>query len=179
MIYFNRSIEISFLFSIVFLTVTRYNEVTERKGDTHNMKSYKKLIVTLMIIILVIVGLVYFGRREFKTNSLTNLNTNLLQIQAKVKGLADKAAVEKNESVLVGNEPSEETLKQFGLTPSNKIRILTQAQLDEIGLPKIKGDQKYLVDYGTTEVYYLDGYQDNQGNTYYKLSEITNVVIEN
>ena len=143
------------------------------------MKSYKKLIVTLIMIILVIVGLFYFGRKELQTNDLTNLNTNLLQIQAKVKGLADKAAVEKNEAVLVGNEPSEEILKKFGLTTSNKIRILTQEQLGEMGLPKIEGDQKYLVDYGTSEVYYLDGYQDNQGNTYYKLSDITNVVIEN
>lgn len=143
------------------------------------MKSYKKLIVTLIMIILVIVGLFYFGRKELQTNDLTNLNTNLLQIQAKVKGLADKAAVEKNEAVLVGNEPSGEILKKFGLTPSNKIRILTQEQLGEMGLPKIEGDQKYLVDYGTSEVYYLDGYQDNQGNTYYKLSDITNVVIEN
>lgn len=143
------------------------------------MKSYKKLIITLIMIILVIVGLFYFGRKELQTNDLTNLNTNLLQIQAKVKGLADKAAVEKNEAVLVGNEPSEEILKKFGLTPSNKIRILTQEQLGEMGLPKIEGDQKYLVDYGTSEVYYLDGYQDNQGNTYYKLSDITNVVIEN
>ena len=54
------------------------------------MKSYKKLIVTLIMIILVIVGLFYFGRKELQTNDLTNLNTNLLQIQAKVKGMTNK-----------------------------------------------------------------------------------------
>lgn len=135
------------------------------------MKISKKIIITVIILIIAILCTLYL-MSQYKDNGLKNVNTNLLQIQAKVKNIKEKSVMENNNEVLIGQVVPEELSVKFNLNSMERIRILTLEDLNMLGLSNINEDLKYIVNYDSGEVYYIDGFKDEKGNTYYKLSDM-------
>lgn len=142
------------------------------------MNNYGKLFMIVGIIIIIIIGIFFFLHKEAQNNNLQTVNTNLLQIQAKIKVLKDKSEIEKNKALLIGETPGENVLKDLNITPSDNIKILTQDNLNAMGLGNLQEDKRYIVDYESKEVYDTEGYKDKKGNIYHKLSDISNVIEE-
>lgn len=138
----------------------------------------KKIFLLLLILVVVIAGAIYFAINQFKSNNIENLNTNLLQIQAKTKNIKEKTIVEENKELLIGQAVPEELLTRFNLSNSESLRILSNEDLNKLGLSNIDADMKYIVDYESGEIYYVDGFQDKNGQTYYKLSEMNAITQE-
>lgn len=139
------------------------------------MRKHVKLIIMIIAIILLTSIGIYIGINQYKSNDLKNLSTNLLQIQAKTKNIKEKSIVENNENLLIGQTVSEDLIEKFNLENTDKIRILTQDDLNMLGLSNIKEDRKYIVNYNNGEVYYIDGYVTKEGEIYYNLSDINNI----
>lgn len=143
------------------------------------MKTLMKIILMIMVIIAIVIVGINITMREYKNNDLKNLSTNLLQIQAKVKNIKDKTIVEQNNNLLIGDSVPQELLEKFNLENNEEIRILTLEHLDMLGLSNIKEDRKYIVNYNSGEVYYVDGFKTKEGETYYKLSEMNTISTDN
>ena len=139
------------------------------------MKKNIKFVIMLIIIVLIVGIIGYIVIREYKDNDLKNISTNLLQIQAKTKNIKEKTIVEKNENLFIGESVPEDLLNKFNLENKNEIRLLTLEDLNMLGLYNIEEDRKYIVDYNSGEIYYIDGYKTKEGEVYYKLSDINNI----
>ena len=133
------------------------------------------LVITIIVILILAGTLFYSGNSIIKSANLQTISTNLLLIQAKAKTLSEKASFENDVSQLLGSTPNNEILEKLNLVNNDKIKILSQNDLNSMGLQKIIGNNKYIVNYEDDEIYYVDGYKDSKGNIYYKLSEITNI----
>lgn len=139
------------------------------------MKRHIKLIITIIVIVILIVVAVIIGTKQYKNNDFKNLSTNLLQIQAKAKNIKEKCVVENNENLLIGQEVPNDITENLKIENTNKIRLLTLEDLNMLGLSNIKEDRKYIVDYESGEVYYIDGFKTEEGEVYYNLSGINNI----
>lgn len=83
--------------------------------------------------------------------------------------------MEHGASEIADNEKIE-NLKNLGIITDENIQqfyMWKQAELDEESLNsiKLKDDEFFLVNYETEEVIYSEGYTDEDGNTYYQLSQ--------
>lgn len=136
-----------------------------------------KWIIIVIIIILVLVGLAFFVKKNFEDEKLQNLSTNMLQIQAKTKILTEKNKLEE-QNELKGTNITEEDVKKLNIENNENIKKLSQSDLEYMGLNEIKEDNKFIVDYENNEVYYIDGYENDDGNIYYSLSEINNIAMD-
>ncbi len=143
------------------------------------MKLHIKLLIMIIAIITIVALAIYLCINQYKDNDLKNISTNLLQIQAKAKNIKEKTIVENNEHLLIGQEVPEDLLKKFNLEYSEEIRILTLEDLNMLGLSNINEDRKYMVNYESGEVYYIDGFKNEEGETYYKLSEMNTISTDN
>lgn len=133
------------------------------------------MIAVLIIIILfigLIIGVWYFATSLVKAKGLEDLKTDLLKVQAKVKVQAEEYTGKKEENALLGEELPEDILNKLKIEPNEKIKVLTQEDLNQMGLAEIEGDKQYVVDYDNQEVYWTEGYEAKDGNIYYKLSDI-------
>lgn len=143
------------------------------------MKLHIKLLIMIIAIITIVTLAICLCINQFKDNDLKNISTNLLQIQAKAKNIKEKTIVENNENLLIGQEVPEDLLKKFNLEYSKKIKILTLEDLNMLGLSNINEDRKYIVNYESGEVYYIDGFKNEEGETYYKLSDMNTISTDN
>lgn len=134
------------------------------------------LFVVIIIIIAIIAVAVYIGHSAVRAKDLEDLKTDLLRVQAKVKVKAEEYHGKKEENALVGEEPSEEILNKVGIAEmTDKVKVLSQEDLDQMGLADMEADKQYVVDYEDQEIYWVNGYKTKEGNVYYKLSEIENL----
>lgn len=83
--------------------------------------------------------------------------------------------MEHGASEIADNEKIE-NLKKLGIITDENVKqfyMWKQAELDEESLNsiKLKDDEFFLVNYETEEVIYSEGYTDEDGNTYYQLSQ--------
>lgn len=142
-----------------------------------NNKGITIVSLILAIIILIIITSVgfKFGTDMVQVAEFENVETNLLLIQGKIKGVADKRAIgEIEESELYGVKQEEGEYSDWYL--------LTQANLNDMGLKALKEEDNYYVFYGAknedeyvdVDVAYGKGIE-HEGVTYYKLSEMTDV----
>lgn len=143
------------------------------------MKTHIKLLTTIIVMVAIIALAICLGMHQFKNNDLKNISTNLLQIQAKAKNIKEKTIVEDNENLLIGQEVPEDLLQKFNLDYSDSIKLLTVEDLAMLGLSNIDEDRKYIVNYDNGEVYYIDGFKTEEGETYYKLSDMNAISTDN
>lgn len=147
------------------------------------MKSQKgitliMLVITIIVLIIITSVTVYTGTGVIKRANLQTLNTNMLLLQAKIKTIAEESRFNKNESNLKGKKLSEITdnnkitqlINENIIENAEQYYLLSQEDLNSMGLEKVKVEEGYLVNYDTEEVIYLKGFEAN-GGTYYKLSE--------
>ncbi len=160
------------------------------------MKKEKGMtLVTTAVFVVVIAALVfavvYYARIEYAKSSLEDLKTDILLVQAKVKTIAGEYTLEKKDEVLKGTKIAE--LKDdpaiSNLIENEQIKIddkekkyyvLNKENLDELQLENVilEENNYYVVDYNNYEVYYTKGFLYSDGETYYKLTEIENLAID-
>lgn len=132
-----------------------------------NNKGVTLVILVITIVIIVIISAVTIkisfdlvDKAEFE-----NVKTNLLLIQSKCKIKAEQKAIgDIEESDLYGT-------KQESGNEYNGWYLLSQDDLNNIGIEDADEVEKYYVNYDNDDVAYGIGIQKD-GKTYYKLSEI-------
>ncbi len=154
------------------------------------MKTRKNLAVTYIKIILVILIIavgIYYGikalSKGYNNEEYETIKTNMLLIQGKTEVIAQRVEIEEEGAEYIGTEIKEKQndAKIQNLINNNVINLesednnyycIDNANLEELGLEEVKVDDYYVVDYKQNDVIYVDGIQDDAGNTVYKLSDM-------
>ena len=154
------------------------------------MKSRKSLLATyikIILVIAVIVAIVYgvikilddgYNKEEFET-----VKTDMLLIQGKTEIIAQKVDIKEKGAEYIGTkiEEKQEDGAIQNLINNNIIDIesedsnyycIDDENLKELELENISTENYFIVDYKKNDVIYVDGIQDSNGNTVYKLSDM-------
>ena len=143
------------------------------------------LVITIIVLAILASITVYTGGNILKKTNLQNINTNMMLIQAKTKTIAEQAKFNKDTtsykgqkiSELQGNSKISALVASGTIEDQEKYYLLSQDDLNRMGLEKINIEEGYIVNYDTDEVIYVKGFEAN-GTVYYKLSEMRNLTIE-
>lgn len=150
-------------------------------------KSVLLTYIKIFIVIIIIAGLVYLGikffTREYDAEAFETVKTNLLLIQAKTEVIAQKVEIEEEDAEYIGTKIDEkkDDQKIQNLISNNIIDIesedsnyycLDNNNLAELELSDIQVDDYFIVDYEQNDIIYVDGIENSEGNTVYKLSEM-------
>lgn len=155
-------------------------ELKNQKGITLAM-----LVITIIVLLIITSITIYTGSNIIQKANLQNLNTNMLLIQAKVKTIGEDYRFNKDTQKLKGQKVSEITGNaQIAKLIDNKVidspesyYLLSQGDLDTLGLEGIKIEDGYLVNYETEEVIYVKGFEANN-TIVYKLSQTKGLTIK-
>jgi len=143
-------------------------------------------LVITMVVLGIITGITIFtGMGIIKQVELQTINTNMMLIQAKVKTIAEQAKFNKDTnnylgdlvSEISGNDDIDELIEVGVIEDSSKCYLISQSDLNNMGLNQVDIAEGYVVNYETEEIIYVKGFE-NDGNTYYKLSETRGLSIE-
>ncbi len=158
------------------------------------------LIITIVILLVLVSVTVYTGTGVIKQASLQNVNTNMMLIQAKARTISEQAKFHKDDEGNVDtnaykgvNIANTEKMNEIAsakvidkinmlindnvIEDASKCYLLSKEDLASMGLEKVDIDDGYIVNYETVEIIYVRGFENN-GETYYKMSDIKNVVVE-
>lgn len=134
-----------------------------------NLKNNKGVtliaLVTAVIILMIMATItVNVGLGIINTAKFENVKTELMLIQTKVKGMADRKAIgEVTEEELYGTKQTSGTYSGWYL--------LSQDDLDDMGIENADADDEYYVNYETDDVALGVDVKFNE-TTYHKLSEM-------
>ncbi len=122
------------------------------------------LIVTVILLAILAGATIKMGLGITSTAKFENIETQLLLIQSKVKIMSQDLVIgEIEESELKGTkQDSGEYMGWY---------LLSQSDLNDIGVEKAKAEDGYYVNYDTDDVAYSKGIS-LEGNTFTKLSNI-------
>lgn len=143
------------------------------------------LIITIVVLVILSGVTLYTGGNIIKNVRLQNINTNMMLIQAKAKTIAEQAKFNKNTSNYKGvainsitnNKNIDKLREQRVIEDEANYYLLSEVDLINMGLEKIDIEAGYIVNYNTEEVIYVKGFENN-GTTYYKLSEMKGLKLE-
>lgn len=135
-----------------------------------------KLIVIILTIIVLTVTAGFYIKNNFYDQRLKNLSTTMLQIQAKVKVINEKNKLN-DTSDYIGKEISEEDLKKINIENNGMIKVLDKEELNNLQIDAKNEKQTFAIDYKTEEVYYLEGYE-NDDDILYSLTDINKLAVE-
>ncbi len=135
-----------------------------------------KLIVIILTIIVLTVTAGFYIKNNFYDQRLKNLSTTMLQIQAKVKVINEKNK-SNDTSDYIGKEISEEDLKKINIENNGMIKVLDKEELNNLQIDTKNEKQTFAIDYKTEEVYYLEGYE-NDDDILYSLTDINKLAVE-
>ena len=135
-----------------------------------------KLIVIILTIIVLTVTAGFYIKNNFYDQRLKNLSTTMLQIQAKVKVINEKNKLN-DTSDYIGKEISEEDLKNINIENNGMIKVLDKEELNNLQIDTKNEKQTFAIDYKTEEVYYLEGYE-NDDDILYSLTDINKLAVE-
>lgn len=126
-------------------------------------------LITLAITAAIIVA-INFIKIDYKALTNEDIETEMLQIQAKAKVEFEKYHVDK-ENGLKGEKIDN---SEYGIDEEGSFYKWTKDTLDEVGQTQsiLKEGEYYLINYDTEEVIYSAGVKLEDENVYYKLSEI-------
>lgn len=152
----------------------------EEKGIT-----LTTLVITVIVMIIIASVGIYVGTNIIKQANLQNINTNMMLIQAKVKTISEQAKFNKDTSnykgkkviEVVGNKKVDELVEKHVVENEENYYLLSQTDLNEMGLEKIEISEGYIVNYDSNEIIYVKGFEEKD-HTYYKLSEMKNLKLE-
>lgn len=154
------------------------------------MKSRKSLLATyikIIIVILLIAAGIYtvyrLAHKSYNEAEFETIKTDMLSIQVQTETVAQKVEIEERGAKYIGTKIDDklEDEKVQNLINNNIIDVeskksnlycLDNSNLEELGLSNIKVDSFYIVDYKQNEVIYVDGIQNSNGETVYKLSDM-------
>lgn len=159
------------------------------------------LVIVILILIILASVTINISKETIKRANLEDLKTNLLLIQAKAKTFCEEVTFKtanldssKEEDVAKIQEIKtaeykgtaldncEHNIKSAaadaGISDFTNYYYLNNEDLSQLGVNiEPKEDEYYLVKYDISdvEVVYTRGYKANDGNTYYKLSDINKI----
>ena len=154
------------------------------------MKSRKSLLATyikIIIVILLIAAGIYavyrLAHKSYNEAEFETIKTDMLSIQVQTETVAQKVEIKEKGAKYIGTKIDDklEDEKVQNLINNNIIDVeskkcnlycLDYSILEELGLSNIKVDSFYIVDYKQNEVIYVDGIQNSNGETVYKLSDM-------
>ena len=154
------------------------------------MKSRKSLLATyikIIIVILLIAAGIYavyrLAHKSYYEAEFETIKTDMLSIQVQTETVAQKVEIKEKGAKYIGTKIDDklEDEKVQNLINNNIINVeskksnlycLDNSNLEELGLSNIKVDSFYIVDYKQNEVIYVDGIQNSNGETVYKLSDM-------
>jgi len=153
--------------------------------------TFLSTILIVIIIALIVFGVVYIVKIQMNKENLENLKTDMLLVQAKTKKIQGDYTLDKKDETLVGTKISEmqenETIKSFiekdlfKIDEKNKkYYVLNQDNLNSLELNQVVLEEGhfFIVEYTENEIYHTKGFTYTDGNTYYKLSEIENLEMQ-
>ena len=141
-----------------------------------------KSLIKFIIIISILVGIIVWGVQvilsELENKNLETIHTDMLLIQAKAKIVFETYHVDNNNGLQGQKIENNAELEQYGITDNTNYYIWNREVLDNVGLKEIKLDESdfYIVNYDTEEVIYSKGYEAKDGNTYYRLTDIKELI---
>lgn len=154
------------------------------------MKSRKSLLATyikIIIVILLIAAGIYavyrLAHKSYNEAEFETIKTDMFSIQVQTETVAQKVEIKEKGAKYIGTKIDDklEDEKVQNLINNNIIDVeskksnlycLDNSNLEELGLSNIKVDSFYIVDYKQNEVIYVDGIQNSNGETVYKLSDM-------
>ena len=154
------------------------------------MKSRKSLLATyikIIIVILLIAAGIYavyrLAHKSYNEAEFETIKTDMLSIQVQTETVAQKVEIKEKGAKYIGTKIDDklEDEKVQNLINNNIIDVVSKksnlycldnSNLEELGLSNIKVDSFYIVDYKQNEVIYVDGIQNSNGETVYKLSDM-------
>lgn len=151
--------------------------------------------IAIILIIILLGVIIYFGIKNNNTgieiltkNNVEDLNTNLLQIQAKVKVIKEQSVVKDDATILKGEKIkasiNEEVISLLNQMKENgviseeeenfdKYYVWDKALLEELNLAlNLQDNDKIIINYETLEIILPDGVQlVKDSERIYKFSE--------
>ena len=152
--------------------------------------------VVIFLIIIILGVIIYFGIKNnnngieiLTKNNIEDINTDLLQVQAKVKVIKEQSVVKDDESILKGEKikdsPNETVisllnqLEEIGVISEeeenfDKYYMWDKALLEELKLEvNLQENDKIVVNYETLEIILPSGVEfEKNGEKVYKFSEL-------
>ena len=145
------------------------------------MKSEKGLTFIATIAVGVAI---YFTKNEVKKEQSEGVKTQMLRVQARVQKISHNYTLDKKDEILVGTKlqdmKEEQVVKEFLdkelFNPDEKNKkyyVLNQENINELELENVvlEDDTYYIVEYTASDVYYTKGYDDENGETHYKIEK--------
>lgn len=141
-----------------------------------------KSLIKFIIIISILIGIIVWGIQvilgELENKNLETIHTDMLLIQAKAKIVFETYHVDNNNGLQGLKIENNAELEKYGVTDKSNYYIWNREVLDNVGLKEIKLDENdfYIVNYDTEEVIYSKGYKAKNGTTYYRLTDIKELI---
>ena len=153
------------------------------------MKARKSLVATYIKIIIVIAIFAvagYFGyqflNKEYNQEEFETIKTDMLLIQGQTEVLSQKVEIEDDDAEYIGTKLKDKEIDENIQNLIDKKIVdldsddsnyycLDNSNLEELGL-NIKTDNYFIVDYKKNDVIYIEGVENSEGNTVYKLSDM-------
>lgn len=143
------------------------------------------LVITIIVLLIITSITIYTGGNIIKKADLQTINTNMMLIQAKVKTISEQAKFNKDTSKykgtkisqITGNSKIQKLIDDKIIEDNENSYLLSQDDLNTMGLEKIKNEDGYVVNYDTDEIIYVKGFEENN-NMYHKLSEMKKLNIK-
>lgn len=153
------------------------------------MKKQKSLVVTYIKIFIVIaiiaVGIyiaIKFFNKEYSSEEYETIKTDMLLIQGQTEVLSQKVEIEDDDAEYIGTKIKDKEIDENIQNLIDKKIVdldsddsnyycLDNSNLEELGL-NIKTDNYFIVDYKKNDVIYIEGVENSEGNTVYKLSDM-------
>lgn len=150
-----------------------------------NNKGITMISLVIMVLLMILLASItaYEANGLISISRVQSVTTDLLLIQAKVRIINEKEVFEKDEekSWILGDKLSEHTdilsvLKEKNIISSDETvdnyYVLSQQNLNDMGLESLNYADGYVVNYETEDVIYVKGVKNNEGKYLYKLSEM-------
>ena len=145
------------------------------------MRNFFKWTLSVIILTMLVILAIHFVEGQVDKNVQEDIKTEMLQVQAKSKIVLEKHHVDSN-NALIGEKMDDSLIEEkYNITDIANYYKWTKEVLQEQGIKDsvINENDYYLINYETGEVVYSEGYKTEDGNVYYKLSEIKELNIEN
>ena len=136
-----------------------------------------KLILIVLIIVVLVIVAVFYVKNSLHDQELQSLSTTMLQIQAKAKVINERNKVN-NTSDYIGKDITEEQVEKLNIENNGKVKVLGEEELKNLEVTETKPNQDFVINYETEEVYYLEGYQTDNKNIIYSLTDINSLAVE-
>ena len=147
------------------------------------LATYIKIIIVILLIAAGIFAVYRLAHKSYNEAEFETIKTDMLSIQVQTETVAQKVEIEEKGAKYIGTKIDDklEDEKVQNLINNNIIDVeskksnlycLDNSNLEELGLSNIKVDSFYIVDYKQNEVIYVDGIQNSNGETVYKLSDM-------